>query len=143
DSRKVASVYESVMTSGASGRNTAKPYLCFATAPTEWVRSLSILAFYVDATALKSDKRHKMPSTTTGHVALLSTELILPPQLCPSRGKKRTRSSATFAEKYCPWGEFSGCTSGNAGRIDCHSAVAEMMMATLMAEFPSLLEFTT
>jgi len=84
-----------------------------------------------------------MPSTTTGHVALLSTEWILPPQLCPSREKKELARQRRSQKKYCPWGEFSGCTSGNAGRIDCHSAVAEMMMATLMAEFPSLSEFTT
>jgi len=56
------------------------------------VRSLGILAFYVSHCAevgqSKSDNRHKMPSTTTGHVALLSTAWILPPQLCPSCGKK-------------------------------------------------------
>src|SRR5262249_18840615 len=63
-----------------------------------------------------------MPSTTTGPCSPVKYCVDPAAATLPQPRKKRTRSSATFAEKYCPWGEFSGCTSGNAGRIDCHSA---------------------
>src|SRR5215813_11022153 len=121
----------------SSCRVTAKPYLCFAAPPTEWVRSLGILAFYVSHCA---EVGQSAQDAVTDDGPCSPVKYCVDPAAAtlPQPRKKRTRSSATFAEKYCPWGEFSGCTSGSAGRIDCHSAVAEMMMATLMAEFPSL-----
>jgi len=84
-----------------------------------------------------------MPSTTTGHVALLSTAWILPPQLCPSRGKKELARQRRSQKSIVRGVNFPAARRGMPVELIAIRPVAEMMMATLMAEFPSLSEFTT